>query len=468
MNASTTFVESTVAAGRWKRRIIALTGIVAILFVAWLWITHLFTSRWEGYAAALRADGAPLTLEEIEASRSRLPEDQNGAIIVQGLFERLESLKREAGASVLVLGAEQPVVDFLAGLPTASIQPTREFREAHRDLLDVLRKLRDRPTGRFHLERGRTAIESLLPEMGPVRNASKLLHLDGLMRLVDGDMPGASENIIVSLHLAGTLDEHPTLIGRLVQMAVENQAARLLEASLAAGQFDDATLVDLSHEWDRRIRTATLQWALWGERAIFVETCDDLIAGRLQYPNLTEKPSFPFIPDALLRVNQLRGTDLWTKYMADLRTTSRPMEVTAGFEQTIQQLPKTQLVARALLPSIGRAITLHLRIEAELKSARCALAAERFRLAQGRFPNTLGELTPTFLDAVPRDPFIDAELRLAVNDQGITIYSVNNNAIDDGGSLAPVKTRGRDTLDIGFRLRLPSERTLVFLPAEEQ
>jgi hypothetical protein len=123
------------------------------------------------------------------------------------------------------------------------------------------------------------------------------------------------------------------------------------------------------------------------------------------------------------------------------------------------------------MPSLSRAISLHQRVQAQLLSARCALAAERFRLAHGRFPNALTELVPGFLSAVPNDPFARGPLRYAVTQELAVIYSVGADGIDSGGSLEKTGARNHDPLDVGTRLRPVELRKIVLLekdPNEER
>src|SRR5439155_22126196 len=62
--------------------------------------------------------------------------------------------------------------------------------------------------------------------------------------------------------------------------------------------------------------------------------------------------------------------------------------------------------------------------EAKFRAAVVALAAERFRQAEGRWPTSLDELVPQYLAAVPRDPFDLRPLKLARRPDGLVIYSV--------------------------------------------
>jgi hypothetical protein len=52
----------------------------------------------------------------------------------------------------------------------------------------------------------------------------------------------------------------------------------------------------------------------------------------------------------------------------------------------------------------------------------------------GEYPKTLSELAPTYIDAIPKDPFTDGPLHYKSEDGGYLLYSVGRNGKDDGGS----------------------------------
>jgi hypothetical protein len=57
------------------------------------------------------------------------------------------------------------------------------------------------------------------------------------------------------------------------------------------------------------------------------------------------------------------------------------------------------------------------------------------------------------------DPFDNKPLRLAQSDEGIIIYSIGEDGIDDGGFVAEEET-GRRGSDVGFRLNRLEHRGL--------
>ena len=89
--------------------------------------------------------------------------------------------------------------------------------------------------------------------------------------------------------------------------------------------------------------------------------------------------------------------------------------------------------------------------DAQLRTAIAALAAERYRIDHGRWPESLEQLFPKYVAEVLRDPFVRGSLKLLKLPDGLFIYSVGYDCKDDGGKINP-KIRTRDGADTGFRL----------------
>jgi hypothetical protein len=107
--------------------------------------------------------------------------------------------------------------------------------------------------------------------------------------------------------------------------------------------------------------------------------------------------------------------------------------------------------------------TVQPRIEALMRSAALAMAAERFRLDKGTWPAALEELAPLYIKEIPPDPYANGPLRMVRKKDSIVIYSVWKDGKDDGGELD--RTFGRqEGTDYGFQLWDPSAR--VAGPAE--
>jgi hypothetical protein len=93
--------------------------------------------------------------------------------------------------------------------------------------------------------------------------------------------------------------------------------------------------------------------------------------------------------------------------------------------------------------------------------ARCAvvsIAVERYRMKTGRTPSALSDLVPTYLDAIPLDPFGAEPVRYVARAGAYSVYSVGLNGKDDGGDFQekrdPETGRMQPPVDVGLRIAI--------------
>jgi hypothetical protein len=101
----------------------------------------------------------------------------------------------------------------------------------------------------------------------------------------------------------------------------------------------------------------------------------------------------------------------------------------------------------------------NLTSRAYFRSITTALAIERYRIAHGRWPESLQQLVPQFIGNLPLDPFDGQALRYRRLPDGVVVYSIGWDGIDDGGDVNGYETFGMSQAkDIGFRLWDPNKR----------
>ena len=88
--------------------------------------------------------------------------------------------------------------------------------------------------------------------------------------------------------------------------------------------------------------------------------------------------------------------------------------------------------------SAGRKLAIR---DAQLHGGLAQVAVERYRLREGRLPESLDALVPEFLESVPTDPFDGQPMRYGVEGDGYRIHSVGPDGEDGGG----VERIDRDT-----------------------
>jgi hypothetical protein len=93
------------------------------------------------------------------------------------------------------------------------------------------------------------------------------------------------------------------------------------------------------------------------------------------------------------------------------------------------------------------------------------LAVERYRQTRGRWPESLSDLKPGELAAVPLDPFDGQPIRYRRLADGVVVYSVGDDRTDDGGTFPVGVYELKPGIDLGFRLWDPDQRGLPAVAA---
>ena len=453
--------------------VITLLGAGTILFLGWS-----ANRRWEGYVATLRAAGEPLTFVEIEALRATVPERENGARVIERLAieldairdARIDDLIRPATTVGVVSATRGSRADFFEGIPRSTIEPTRQFAEQHRETLLELSSLRDVDSGRFDLVFLGDPFMGKLPHQNRLRAASRLVSLAGTLALIDGDMKQAGQAVELELKLANMIHDEPTMVSRLIAFAIDAKGLYLLQNSLRVGEMSMEMLESLSDALADRASSTTMKWALWGERALYVEQLETAISGPEVFSvptiNQGEPPvltQFSWVPTSLIRHQQLRGARRISSLIDVVDNPRALREAARRYEMSLDDVSKVN-VLMMILPPLERALDVQVRHYGHLRSAQALVAAERFRLTTGRLPITPEQLVPNYLDEWPTDPFDGQPMRFASTSEGLVFYSVGENLIDDGGSVAPVEGEKR-ARDWGFRLFDLEHRGLLIIDA---
>jgi hypothetical protein len=93
-------------------------------------------------------------------------------------------------------------------------------------------------------------------------------------------------------------------------------------------------------------------------------------------------------------------------------------------------------MARLLDAAWPKLIDVAHRDHADLRCAILMLAAERLRKAQGHWPQNVDELALRVVAKVPIDPFDGKPLRMVRTEDGLILYSVGEDGVDNGGKLS--------------------------------
>ncbi|MCI0536331.1 MAG: hypothetical protein L0Z50_14010 [Verrucomicrobiales bacterium] len=411
---------------------------------------------------SIRAAGFPASGAELNTWRPPVPDAENGALVLAQAFSlartfpdgrsnqvtesRLLDRANEWTAETRVLIAEYVQTN------TAAVAKARE----------AFRFLRFRYPADFSY-----GPETELPHLGYLKAFSRIVALRGSLEAEEKRANEWPQHVELLLKLTATLDDEPTLISHLVRDSIMRMAVKATERSLSRAGPAAEVCDKLQKAFSAAGQTNLLAQALIGERALMIPTF------RLSWSEIQSFRDRPDEGDQPRKPQRYAGKPtpiLWLSGIFErdlnffLETMDKSIAVAAFPPPESLGLADhfghaTQIAERRLyflsvmyFPALLRIAAKEAATQAHLDLARTALAIERFRHAKSVLPGGLDELTPQFLEAVPRDPFDGAPLRYHRLAKGYLIYSIDSDGRDDGGREPPdrKKTTDKNSYDITF------------------
>ena len=287
------------------------------------------------------ADGAPRVLAVVRS----LPQDW--ADFYKGM-NRSKTVARVAEAQA----AWDAVTSALEGDPTRPIDPEMlaplKAGEAElRPMMARARELARYPTGRYPFTRAHNPLETPLSHLQEVRQAARLLSIDGHVRALTGDIDGALASARAILGVARSIGDEPMLISQLVRMAVEAVAVDVIQTALARGQASEAALAATQAALADEAAQPLLLHAMRGERAMNYDLtgkvasgeidADALGGGKTAPPPAARKPIPAMLEDQAICLHLLTRAveiakkplpdqlDLWDSWEPRLRAAEGPV-----------------------------------------------------------------------------------------------------------------------------------------------
>ena len=343
---------------------------------------------------------------------------------------------------------------------------------------DQLRRLSDLQLSHYPGQRDRlmTGSDSRLEVLVQARAASDLCRKYALHYSQQNQAEQAVDAVQRMLAAGRSLDQEPGLIPGLQHLAIDVAVVRHIEKLLGLTEPDESSLRALQSAVARQRSAPVLLWALRGERAQQIELYRATFAGQPTALN-GQTSSGGSGAGALIMSYTHHGwwqdngamTTRWLSRLVDAaklppeqlsaRLQAIGAEQRAAQDSTVLYRERFAL-AVLLMPAIFKVSESYVRQQAMLACGEAAVAAERFRRQERRWPEQLAEMTPKYLKEVPTDPYSGKPLLLRRTPNGLIIYSVFTNGVDDGGKIRsdPDSPFKEWTYDAGVQLWDPSAR----------
>ncbi|MCY2931564.1 MAG: hypothetical protein NTV86_19150, partial [Planctomycetota bacterium] len=385
----------------------------------------------------------------------RVPDSQNAALLYR---RAAELMKSDTGWEELVGHRGKP--------DTGQFNPTDEkmlaFLTGHADWLELVRRAGDLAGYDDDLQLNPPSNQTTrLPDVSSFIALGDCVQLSAKANAHAGRLVEATKDVAALFNMARLKTTEPLLYSGMAAMAVERRGFEAFQDVLDAGPVPPEALDGLRIDPQTAFQPAF-------HREVTMEECFGIVMfSEIPAKNATvddmrkttRRNIFTFCQNPLYRVF------LWQGDLESYRNVIDPQRQLAGkpYYETAdawKRLGKDQgparmggMLAGLITPVFAFLATDAAQADAQHRLALLAIAACRYHNARGAWPETLAALVPSYLPAMPTDPFTGKPLLLARAPDGRPIlYSIGRDMVDDGGKPFDRKTDKGD-----IRLVLPAK-----------
>jgi len=310
-----------------------------------------------------------------------------------------------------------------------------------------------------------TALSSIdLPNYSDMGALSKLPLIKAKLLTQQGNFLEATKYLLVSLRFNDLIkhDANPTLISYLVGQSYQSRTLSQVAEFVQSNDIPDKALVILQQELAKLSVYANDGFEMvWSGEQIFssvtlkdamdtslFERIDNI--GSRSYIEAWFNIPFVLIPEYVMQPGKLNSQSLAYWQQAQIRSQFLCADRPYGhdIDSKTPELSWHQLLAPNglaqliyVLPSAGQLdIYFHRRCAGhfQVNATRLLIAIKRFETQNSRLIESLSELIPDYIDALPIDPFSGRPIKHDSSARYLYSYGANFN--DDGGSLSSLYT----------------------------
>ncbi|MDZ7814581.1 MAG: hypothetical protein U5N86_00845 [Planctomycetota bacterium] len=439
-----------------------------VLFMGWRWYSSHRDAAQEQVA---KVEAAGESLEITHYVPETLPPEQNGADELQQAMDLLRAAQVSVAYELAEVNCE-PGEEHEEGVVFTDI----DGADSTQRVANLIQECENQ--GVFEKLENALATDGIVFDLdysNPVamkmshlthlREFSRLLAADARLAAAQGDPARYGKRVRQGFELISKVQDEPTLISCLVSLAMSNIAVSAVELDGRTFETGLSQLDDGQLEAVQKVVGALDLKAMF-ERAMLSERC----FGNFIFDKMLTDPDYlneiagdmrqarSHIPSFLMKFLLSADREYYLEKMAHyVELAEKPYyEVREQLEGAdAQDRPKFAFISALVLPALSNAFTRSTECLARLRCTNIALellkASNRSRLGS---TEDLLDLTG-FEEERLTDPFTGERLKAVLRkaDDGgalLVVYSVGENASDDGGDLTKRETS--PTPDIGIEL----------------
>ena len=397
----------------------------------------------------LRAIGRPVSIADF--GQPPIPDEDNAALVYREAFTSFVELSPEDTETLRAFADDWDTVD------QAGLKALHTLVDENSEALALIEKASLMPSCYFETN-WQDGVAVLLPHLGEMQKASRILIARVRLRAMAGDLDGAVADTRTSLRLGSSLHRQPMLITGLVALVLESRSVESIQNLCDRHELDLDALRTLAEDLRIASEKTDAAYVLGTERVLLLDTIHKIRSGELSLTGLTRAPGgktglkqlvtrwrIDFDEEELTFIRFTRQKeDLLSKPFFEVADRLEALD-----DELEKQITSNKLVLTGLLaPALTRFAVEFARRQARIEITRMGLAALAWRGEHGTWPN----LPPLKLV----DPFDGKPLRYRVEGDTLTIWSIDHDQIDDGGAKPDPAGRKFKNIDIVWELRAPA------------
>lgn len=428
---------------RIRRRFKVWHGIVALLLFLFVLFRVSGSIKLKKQITVFRNQGYPVTLEELDRWYN-IPEGaKNGADVYMAAFSNYVKWDNDAQRELPVFG-KASLPGRTQPLDASMRQLVEKFLSDNDKTLTLLHEAASIEHCRYPIDLTKGSVDLMERPGSPaswvedLRASARLLHLEALSHCENQDPDKALESIRANFALARFIGA-PLLTHRLIHNSVQSRTYKSIERVLNRIQLTEEQLMRLSAWIEVPDNDRGYKRALVGEHCLGLHVFRGHI--RQVSDQIGSKGRLSLLFLAFWRMTGLNDRDA-TEYINIMQENIDAMELPSderllvfdSIQDDVNSGKRGGLLTRLLLPALARRLQIDTRCLAHLRATQTALVVERYRLAEGHLPQSLDNLVPAYMEAVPTDPFDGRSLKYRTLETGFVVYSIGYDLTDEGGA----------------------------------
>jgi hypothetical protein len=337
-----------------------------------------------------------------------------------------------------------------------------EFKEIH--------KACARPKSRMDFDYT-DLTKSELPSFARFRSFAQVLSLKASAELAVNKPEAALGDIQTCLRLADAIANEPTLVSGMMRVALMGLSVGPMWEGLAAGRWNEKQLLELQHALNQIDLLSSTRRSIQACRAYdtfcYINRSPQQLRksfdnswwdGHEEPSRFQKRRAILYVPrgwiyqnvsllNRLFQENEIEVIDLKQSIVSPEKLQAAHKRMDREYET----IKAGNFIASIAYNGFEKAWRNVAQNQTAINEALIGCALERYRLAQGKFPDRLDVLAPDFLAKIPHDVINGEPLKYRLTDDGqYLLYSVAWNGKDDNGT-PPSDYRNDEGVDWTWR-----------------